>query len=130
MGWQRMDQWIPATDFIAADVIRWTEGIYDHRKRGKALRIGERLVVAEVIKRAKDGWVHLLVRACTITKDEFAGKPILPLKAGEALRRGEKTILRGKPQRLLWEDESARQAVLNGSSRGSQFISKEDEDEC
>ena len=96
-----MDQWVPATDFIAADVIRWTEGIYDRRKRGKALRIGERLVAAEVIERGKDGWVNLLVRASTITKDEVAGRSIILLKPGEALRRGEKTILRGKPQRLL-----------------------------
>lgn len=129
MGWQRMDQWIPATDFIAADVVRWTEGIYDRRRRGKALRIGERLIAAEVIERGKDGWVKLLVRASTITKDEFAGRPIVPLKAGETLRRGEKTILRGKPQRLLWDDESARQSVVNGSSRGSRFIKKDDSEE-
>lgn len=122
-----MDQWVPATDFIAADVVRWTEGIYDRRKRGKALRIGERLIAAEVIERGKDGWVKLLVRACTITKDEFAGKSILPLKAGEQVRRGEKTILRGKPQRLLWDDETARQAVVNGSSRGSRYIKKDDD---
>ena len=124
-----MDQWTPATNFITADVVRWTEGIYDRRKRGKALRIGERLVAAEVIERGKDGWVKLLVRACTITKDEYAGKSLLPLKAGEQVRRGEKTILRGKPQRLLWDDETARQAVVNGSSRGSRYIKKDEEDE-
>lgn len=116
-----MDQWIPATDFIAADVVRWTEGIYDRRRRGKALRIGERLVAAEVIDRGKDGWVRLLVRACTITKDEFAGRPIIPIKAGEILRRGEKTILRGKPQRLLWNDETARAAVLASKPATSRF---------
>lgn len=64
-----MDQWVPATDFIAADVIRWTETIYDRRKRGKALRIGERLVAAEVIERGKDGWVKLLVCACMSTAE-------------------------------------------------------------
>ncbi len=124
-----MDRWVPATDFIAADVIRWTEGVFDRRRRGKALRIGERLIAAEVIERGKDGWVKLLVRASTVTKDEFAGRPILPLKAGEPLRRGEKTIFRGKPQRLLWDDESARQSVVNGSSRGSRFIGKGDDEE-
>jgi hypothetical protein len=122
-----MDQWVPATDFIAADVVRWTEGIYDRRRRGKALRIGERLVAAEVMERGKDGWVKLLVRACTITKDEFAGRPIILLKAGETLKRGERTILRGKPQRLLWDDETARMAVVQGNSRGSRYI-KRDED--
>lgn len=123
-----MEQWVPATDFISADVVRWTEGIYDRRRRGKALRIGERLVAAEVIERGKDGWVKLLVRASAITKDEFAGRPITPLKSGEQVRRGEKTILRGKPQRLLWNDESARQAIVNGSSRGSRYIKKDDDE--
>jgi len=122
-----MDQWVPATDFIAADVIRWTEGIYDRRKRGKALRIGERLVAAEVIERGKDGWVKLLVRASTVTKDEVAGRSITLLKSGEALRRGEKTILRGKPQRLLWDDESARTAVLASKPVKSGFFQAEDE---
>lgn len=122
-----MDQWVPATDFIAADVIRWTEGIYDRRKRGKALRIGERLIAAEVIERAKDGWVKLLVRASIITKDEFAGRVILPLKAGEQVRRGAKTILRGKPERLLWDDETARDAVL-GKFSGSRFAFSEMDD--
>lgn len=119
-----MEQWILATDFITADVLRWTEGIYDRRKRGKALRIGERLVAAEVIERGKDGWVKLLVRACTITKDEFAGRPIVSLKAGEQVRRGEKTILRGKPQRLLWSDETARADVVR-KRETSRFIDAE-----
>lgn len=119
-----MEQWILATDFITADVLRWTEGIYDRRKRGKALRIGERLVAAEVIERGKDGWVKLLVRACTITKDEFAGRPIVSLKAGEQVRRGEKTILRGKPQRLLWSDETARADVVRKRETSS-FIDAE-----
>ena len=124
-----MDQWIPAMDFIAADVVRWTEGIYDRRKRGKALRIGERLIAADVIERGKDGWVKLLVRASSITKDEVAGRPIILLKAGETIKRGEKTILRGKPQRLLWDDETARQAVVQGSSRGSRYIRKDADEE-
>jgi diadenosine tetraphosphatase ApaH/serine/threonine PP2A family protein phosphatase len=99
------------------------------RKRGKAVRIGERLIAAEVIERGKDGWVKLLVRACTIPKDESAGRPITLLKPGEALRRGEKTTLRGRPQRLLWDDETARQAVVNGSSRGSRYNKKDDDGE-
>lgn len=122
-----MDQWIPATDFIAADVVRWTEGIYDRRKRGKALRIGERLIAAEVIERGKDGWIKLLVRASTITKDEVAGRSIIPIKPGEALRRGEKTILRGKPQRLPWDDESARSAVVASQPIKSGFFKTEEE---
>ncbi len=119
-----MDQWIPATDFIAADVVRWSEGVFDRRRRGKALRVGERMISAEVMERGEDGWVRLLVRACIVTKDEFAGRTIPILKKGESLRRGLKTILRGKPERLLWSDESARLAVL-GRFEGSRFVQRE-----
>jgi len=108
-----MAHWLPATDFIQADVIRWTEGVFAPRRKGrKSLCIGERSVVAEVLVRGDDGWVRLLVRACTITRDEFAGKTVPILKAESQIRRGAKTILRGKPERLRWDDESARDAVL------------------
>ncbi len=116
-----MEQWVEAKDFIAADVIRWTEGVFDNRRRGKALCIGERQVAAEVLQRGEDGWVRLLVRACTITKDEAAGKAIQPLKSDELIRRASKTLLRGKVERLLWDDESARVAVLASKPAKSRF---------
>lgn len=116
-----MEQWVEAKDFIAADVIRWTEGVYDNRRRGKALRIGERLVAAEVLQRGKDGWVRLLVRACTITKDEMGGRTVQTLKTGALIRRASKTLLRGKVERLLWGDESARAVVLASTPAKSRF---------
>ncbi|MCR2832393.1 hypothetical protein [Parerythrobacter lacustris] len=122
-----MDKWLPAEDFIEADVIRWTEGIFDSRRKGKAQRIGERLVAAEVLHKGDDGWVKLLVRSCTITKDEIAGKSAQTLKAGVQIRRGIKTILRGKPTRLLWDDESARVAVLASKPVKSRFAPRMDE---
>lgn len=123
-----MEQWIEAKDFIAADVIRWKEGVFDNRRRGKALRIGERQVAAEVLQRGEDGWVRLLVRACTITKDEVAGRTVQSLKAGEPIRRSIKTLMRGKVERLLWDDESARAAVLASKPAKSRYaeIPKED----
>lgn len=116
-----MDTWIPAEDFIAADVIRWTEAIFDRRRKGKALRIGERALAGEVVERTNDGWVRILLRAGVVTKAEFAGKPIPPLKTGDTIKRGLKTILRGKPERLLWSDESARAEVI-GKHHPSRFI--------
>lgn len=124
-----MTNWVPAPDFIAADVIRWTEGVFENRRRGKALRIGERRVAAEVLSRGNDGWVRLIVRACTITKDEFGGRTVTILKAGTTVRRGIKTILRGKPERLLWDDESARAAVLASKPVKSLFVKPEPEEE-
>jgi hypothetical protein len=116
-----MDQWVEAGDFIAADVIRWKEAVFDRGgRRKKALRIGERQVIAEVIERGADGWVRLLVRHCTITRDDQAGKCVPQLKPETEVRRGEKTILRGKPERLFWNDEGARDAVI-AKPRGSRF---------
>jgi hypothetical protein len=109
-----MEQWVEAGDFIPADVIRWKEAVFDNgRRRKKALRIGERVVIAEVLHRGEDGWVRLLVRACTITRDDQAGRHVPVLKPEAEIRRGAKTILRGSPERLLWEDETARAAVLS-----------------
>lgn len=96
------------------------EGVF-YNRRSKALRIGERQVIAEVLQRGEDGWVRLLVRACTITKDDVAGKAVQSLKAGEQIRRASKTLLRGKVERLLWDDESARAAVLASKSAKSRF---------
>lgn len=124
---ESMEQWVEAEDFIAADVIRWREAVYDRRRHGKAQRIGERLVVAEVIVRDEDGWVALLVRACTITKDEFAGRTVPSIKKDDQIRRAAKTVLRGKVERLLWDDESARAAVLASKPAKSRFVVPKDD---
>ena len=116
-----MEQWVSASDgFIEADVIRWNESVFANPRRGKGkpLRIGERQVVAEVLRTDRDGWVYLLVRACTITVDNFAGRNVLPLKFEAQIKRAKKTILRGKPERLLWSDESARDILLGGVPKG------------
>src|ERR1700674_4328975 len=106
-----MAEWISAQgDFIKADVIRWHEPIYGltRRKNRKPIRLGERRVTAEVLSEAhEDGWVHLLVRRCEIVS-QVEGKTIPPLKVETEVKRAEKTIMRGKPERLLWSEESAR----------------------
>jgi hypothetical protein len=110
-----LGDWISAEEgFIAADVVRWTEGIYEKRrsKKAKARRLGERLVSAEVIEDSGDGWLTLLVRACIITKDIYAGSTIPPMRIGDTIKRARRTIERGNPERLVWSDESARDTVL------------------
>lgn len=116
-----MEQWVEAKDFIVADVIRWTEAVFLDRRRGKALRIGERQVAAEVLERGEDGWVRLLVRTCAITKADVTGTTVQVLKSGTVIKRAVKTVLRGKVERLLWDDESARTAVLKSEPIKSRF---------
>lgn len=109
-----VEQWISASEgFIQADVIRWTEGIYakHRRKNAKSPRLGERLVTAQVLEATDDGWLKLLVLGSVITKDDYAGSRLPHLSSGEQIKRARKTVERGKPERLLWSDESARSAV-------------------
>jgi len=113
-----VEQWISASEgFIQADVIRWTEGIYakHRRKNAKSPRLGERLVTAEVLEATDDGWLKLLVIGSVVTKDEYAGSRLPPLNTGERIKRARKTVERGKPERLLWSDETARASICERS---------------
>lgn len=111
-----MSEWIPLEkDFIAADVIRWDESVFARSSRGsrKPTKIGTRRLTAEVIKGPDEaGWVALLVRHCEILSEAVIGQVVEKFKNGSSLRRSQNTILRGKPERLLWTDETARDAVL------------------
>lgn len=110
-----MTQWIPVgDDFIVADMIRWSEGVFKNRqsKKGRAVKLGERVVIAEVL-RDEAGWVALLVRSCEVVAARIGRTvsevPVLPKDT--TMKRKRATISRGKAERLAWSDESAR-AVL------------------
>jgi hypothetical protein len=93
--------------------VRWKETAYNPRRtrRGRALRLGERLVTAEVLQGPDSkGWVRLLVRQCE-TLVEFTTRKLPVYLNGAEIKRARKTIMRGKPERLLWSDESARAVV-------------------
>jgi hypothetical protein len=111
-----MAEWVSAADgFIEADVIRWKEGVFKPRRsrKGRAVRVGEQLVAAEVL-RGPDvkGLLYLLVCSCEILS-EIPGKTLTPLARGTKLNRARKTIVREKPERLLWSDESARAIIAS-----------------
>ena len=71
-----MTIWIPCPEgFIAADVIRWSEGVWGRRGpgKGRAFKYGDRDVTAEVLEGPdKDGFFLLLVRDCKIFSEEPA----------------------------------------------------------
>ena len=65
-------EWIPCgSGFIAADVIRWNEGVWQslRRRRGRLVNIGERVITAEVL-RDEGGWLDFLVRGCAIASEK------------------------------------------------------------
>ena len=98
-----MAVWMPVGDgFIEADVIRWTEPVYRNRPRGKPVRVGKRLVTAEVLE-ARDGWTHLLVRGAEAVSANFGWNlrdVLLPPKH-EKTKRKRTTLTRGGAERLL-----------------------------
>jgi hypothetical protein len=84
------------------------------------VHIGDRLVTAEVIAEdAESGFLTLLVREDRILEDKTAKKTIRPLKKDEKIRRKRATLERGRPERLLWSDESARAALTAGDDRSA-----------
>lgn len=112
-----MTVWMPVGDgFIEADVIRWKEPVLKNRRHGRPVRLGERLVFAEVLREAdKDGWVYLLVRLSEVVsvKTGWQLSDVILPATGTETRRRLRTILRGNPERLAWSDESARAIVAS-----------------
>lgn len=107
-------EWVSCgSSFIKADVIRWNEGVWQQprRKRGRVLNIGDWVLIAEVI-RDDGGWVDLLIRDCTITSEK-PGRKVLPLAKNLEIRRKRHTIEKGKPERLLWTDETVRALLVS-----------------
>ncbi len=109
-----MKKWIRCgAGFMEADVIRWKEEVWRRpkRERGHAVNLGDRMVTAEVI-RDEEGWVDLLIRAHTISHEK-PGRKVEVLAKGTEIRRKRSTIERGKPERLIWSDESARTIIAS-----------------
>ncbi len=107
-------KWVRCSSgFIEADVIRWRESVWQkpRRNRGRAVNIGDRVVIAEVIR--DDGeWVDLLVRDCTVAS-ETTRHHVAPLAKNAPVRRKRHTIEKGNPERLLWSDETVRAILVS-----------------
>lgn len=104
-----MAQWVFCQgEFIVSDVIRWNEPIektYWGRRR-KPKVIGDRLITAQV--EADDGkWLTFQIIDQTIVSLQ-AGQKAYPLDATKTILRTRAEIVRGRPQRLLNENEDIR----------------------
>lgn len=112
-----MTVWLPVGDgFIEADVIRWKEPVFKNQGAGRAARVGDRLVSAEVLRESDaDGWVYLLVRSSEVVsaKIGWSRSDVLLPARGQETKRQLRTIVRGDPERLAWSDESARAVVAS-----------------
>lgn len=66
-GWG-MSKWIPCGEhFIVGDVIRWREIVWKEKRSpgSKSVKIGESLMMAEVLQSGPDGWVELELKSRT-----------------------------------------------------------------
>ena len=117
-----MTEWVAVGGgFMKADVIRWKEGVWERRgPRGRRVVLaGDQVMTAEVLQEADpDGWVLLKVVGCVVGVSRIHRRPLIPVKAETQIRRAYKTIVRGKPERLLWSDENVR-ALLSSKFLGN-----------
>ena len=110
-----LSNWVSAkSDLIGADVIRWTETVFQRgrSKKSKAKKIGERAVIAQILQREDGDWLKLVVSQCTVTRSDFAGTTVEIFKPETHIKRALRTVLKGKAERLLWSDESVRSSLL------------------
>ena len=105
-------EWIVIEDgFAVGDVLRWSENIWSDRKkgRGKAAKhklLGKQQVTGQITAIDRE-YVTIEVIAAEILQSETA-KPLRPYKTEQILRKKSQTLLKGKAERLLWEEESSR----------------------
>jgi hypothetical protein len=116
-----MSEWVFCQDgFIETDVIRWEEPVWEQRgpRQGKSVIIGERLLTAEVLEEDEEGgWVKLLVRDCKVLKDKTNGRKNLTEKKDAQIRRQRRNVIKGRPERMLRDDESVRADLCSPGSR-------------
>ena len=115
------ENWIPCSSgFVEADVVRWLEAVWKtgRRKGSRPVKVGERIVIAQVARIDAHDWVFLQVIESHVTEEKQGRRVTEVLKKGQDIRRKRKTIDRGKPARLRWSDETARGALI------SQFLGK------
>jgi hypothetical protein len=92
-----MAEWISCDrGFIQADVVKWREGDMGKARpynKGKVVRDGDRLMIAEVLQESDDeGWCLLLVRGCVIL-ESTATPADLSLHRAHLLRRSKPCIM-------------------------------------
>lgn len=76
----------------------------------QSVHVGERLIVADVLR--FDGeWVDLLVRDSKVVSEK-SGWKVRPVATGTEVRRKRQTVEKGKPERLLWSDQSVRALLI------------------
>jgi hypothetical protein len=104
--------WKPAdSGLIEADVVRWTEAIWGpSRRRKRRLPWGKQQVTGQITALEGDS-LSLKIMEAKIVETNI-GAELKPHKPGTIIRKKRSTLLKGRPERLLWSDEDARNSAL------------------
>jgi len=68
-------------------------------------------VVTAQILRVDWDWVELVVLGGSIASEK-SGWKVSPVASGTEVRRKRQTVEKGKPERLLWSDETVRALLV------------------
>jgi hypothetical protein len=111
-------EWLTDVSRIAVgDVLRWTEPIWPEfkgrrkRKRGVPPN-GEQRITAQVLELDERRGFHLELMEAIIVSNRY-GVPLKVFKKHEKLWRKKEKIERGKPERRILPDESARSLTVS-----------------
>ncbi len=118
-GW-----WELRGGFIEGDVIKWRDPVWKKGNGGNSFGgqrlvcAGRRLISAEVLSEPdEDGWCYLLVRQYDNHGMTPLDKILTRPPVGKKIKRKYKTIMNGEPERMAWEDESARARLVGEAWR-------------
>lgn len=129
--------------FIVGDVIKWRDPAWEKgRKKNytgegfggqRIVNVGRRVISAEVIEGPdEDGWVYLLVMQYDNHGMTPPDKILMEPPVGKEIKRKYKTIMKGDPKRLPWENESMRERLVGefwGKKQHALFMSMDEDDE-
>jgi CRISPR/Cas system-associated endonuclease Cas1 len=118
-----MPKWMPFHGrFVVGDVYRWKEPVWKQkaRKTSKAVKIGERQIVAQLTGVDGDLLVFSLM-SCETKNAELWWKAIPELKSDKPLRKNRSTLAKRKPERRPWGSADGEPA--RSLSGGSRFLS-------
>jgi hypothetical protein len=118
------ETWTTATgDVVAGDLVEWTEGVFSgfcgrsRWGRGSPKHLGDRRVMAEILR---DSY-GVEKQQHTFTIRVLASDGYAALAPGTVTTRKGRNVYRNGCERIVWVDESARQAAADEKHmRGSE----------